>query len=83
MIKNLVFRTEVAVKGHADLMPKTPGSLTREKNGVWGQKSKEKKVGFQPTPERAKQNLGQEDNRCLPARFYRTPLARKRKESAK
>ena len=31
-IKNSVFRTEVAVKGRADLMPKTPGYLAREKN---------------------------------------------------
>ena len=30
-IKNSVFRTEVAVKGRADLMPKTPGSLSCEK----------------------------------------------------
>ena len=27
--------------------------------------------------------LWQEVNRCLPAKFYRTPLARKRKYSAK
>ena len=55
-IKNLVFRTEVAVRGHADLMPKSPGSLTPEKNSFWRQKSTDKEVVFQPTPERVEQN---------------------------
>ena len=54
------------------------------KNSVWGQKSVDKEVGFQPTlGERAKQNFWTEDNRRLSARFNRTLLARKRKESAK
>ena len=30
--KNWVFRTEVGAKGRADLMPKSPGSLTHKKN---------------------------------------------------
>ena len=38
-IKNLVFRKEVAVRGRADLMPKSPGTLAREKNSVLGQQS--------------------------------------------
>ena len=43
------------------------------------------RVDLMPELQAKKRNiiLGQEVNRCLPAKFYRTPLARKRKYSAK
>ena len=68
------------MKVRADLMPKTPGSRPRKE---W---SSGTAVGVTRCVEAVAETLGKsgknpwtDDNRCLPAKFCRTPLARKRK----
>ena len=79
-IKNLVFRTEIAVRGRADLMPKKKlKARSPVKRIEFGDRSRRIKKSVS-SPLRKEQNriLGQEDNGCLPARFYRTLLINKK-----
>ena len=66
-----VFRTEVAVKGCADLMPKTPGSLARKKNfSVLGQQlAWRDMLKFAKTP-------GKEWNRIFGQKITESPSVR-------
>ena len=73
-IKNSVFRTEFAMKGRVDLMPKL---RAKKRSRVLGQQLAWQDVLklSQNLRGEAERILGQEVNRCLPIKFLQNPAS--------